>query len=309
MNVTCDIWEMAFPNDPRTITIDFEFCPCGGGEQELITSAQTGLATNTVYINNDNDPAHLAFWLDPNPLVIQPWTNIFVLNNAVIISPMNGYIEETNDQSMLRGWSINAARWCQIPSGAYSDAFTVLLHEEGHALGLSYGNPSFITESIDTNLTIESGLYAGMVVPLKYNDDGIVSHIGQSCDTGLTLMSGEGPSGIRQLPSVLDMAVLSQLNGFKDPNWKLDPVLHIAGPNVIVTKSGHKTTTAVIAVLTWIQPLGGQYEVEQCTDLSQQNWSVICTNPPSTNGYYSYAYTMTIGSGNAFFRLEQVSPP
>ena len=305
-NTACDVWELAI-RDTFTLTLHYCWTNSGGGEHTL--NAQGGTPNRetegTIYFNNDDDTNHDLVWLDTSPLLIRNWTNTFVQDGSIVTTQVVGFVEELNDLVYLVGGPINSARWCKVPSGVNGDAFSTALHEIGHALGLSYGNSTFTAESVNTNITITSGPYAGMVVPLKYNDDGVVSHIGQVCDTGLTLMSGGGPAGTRILPSVLDMAVLGQLSQFTNLNWNLTPIPKINGPYTQVIKDGgHKNTTNTVVTVSWIQPMGGQYLVEQCSDLRAGNWSTNSTTIAVTNGYYSVS--IPVASGNEFFRLKQV---
>ncbi|MBP6858827.1 MAG: hypothetical protein KBC33_03305 [Candidatus Pacebacteria bacterium] len=282
VNAACDVLETAILDD-HVITINYGWAPIGGGQHALVS--QDGIPSRetcgTVLFNNDNDPHHFSWYLDPSPLACTEATN---------------YVEECIN---LGSMPINSTRFYQYPSSSqHMDLFTAVLHEVGHALGMSYGNYTFIDECVDSDIDVASGPYAQTHIPLQTNfmTGAIISHIDYV--SSRTLMSGSWAPGERVMPSALDILAWGQLCGFTKLNFDMAPVLTIG--NSYVASDG-KTK----AKLSWIQPIppppGTKYVVQGCSDLTNNSWSKVNGTIANNNGKYSL--TVQLSGSQKFFRL------
>lgn len=277
-DLACKVWELAIL-DEHKLTLRFGWADVGAGQHVL--DEQGGIPNRetkgTVLFNNDNAVGHAAWFIDPNPLAIEGL----------------GYIESDADL----GTAINASRHYWWPFvGSEVDLFTAALHEIGHALGMSFGNVIFNAESLDRDIDITSGLFAGMVVPLQTNRLGVVSHLAYVADR--PLMTGSYAPGERVMPSVLDIVVLAELSKFQNLNLGLLPVLKV--------KVLSKPDFGQQLHFSWIQPLslpkGKHYNLQSCTDLQQGNWADLDVEINFIQGTY-FAIIPTFPESH-FFRLK-----
>ena len=104
------------------------------------------------------------------------------------------------------------------PPGVWLDLYTIMLHEIGHALGISNDNTSFISEAADGSIAVGPALpFAGSHIPLATNNAGVTSHI--DVGEGGPLMAGLGFND-RRLPSTVDVLANAQISGFTDLNFQ-----------------------------------------------------------------------------------------
>ena len=279
INSACRVWETVFPGSGK-LTIHFEW---------------GNVSTATHYLMSQGGSPHRE--LEAKVVINgSPWFKWFI--DADPLSPPSAYASSTVD---LGGGPINAGRYQYGVSAEMSmDLFTTVLHEIGHALGLSMDNDSFSLICQSGSVTICTSLpYAGTVVPLAQNNGGFTSHIGDVAEGNL--MSGLIGWCQRSLPSALDIVTLAQLSGYTEVNPDLAPVLSIGWPESVAGRP-----MPPILELSWIQPLppptGTQYRVQVCTNLAAGNWETAEGDAIVSNGVYRQLVAKT--SDAAFFRLK-----
>ena len=119
------------------------------------------------------------------------------------------------------------------PTGEWQDLYTILLHEIGHALGLSNANATYIADGADGSIEVRDPLpFAGTVIPLARNNYGVTSHL--DLPNGRPVMSGLGFRD-RQLPSAVDVLVNAQLSGFTNVNLEpTQPAHSVPEPSTLL---------------------------------------------------------------------------
>lgn len=277
-----DFWELAI-RDNHVVTIEYGWESVGGGIHYLIT--QGGMPNREIRgrisINNDNDLNHLNWYIDPTPYSCSEATN---------------YVTSTVN---LGFGPINAGRNYLYPATTqHIDLLTVVTHEQGHALGMSYVNFSFIDECADGDIDVTGGPYPWIVIPMQRTlfTDQVISHIDYIGDC---LMSGSFYPGSRMMPTSIDIIALAQLSGFTQLNLDLLPVLSMSTP-FIGTDGKWKVT------LSWLQPLptpqGQEWVVQSCADIAQGSWSKV--NKTITNDNGKYSMIVNVSGNQKFFRLK-----
>lgn len=202
-NAAADMWERAVLDDHQ-LTLHFGWAPMGGGTHFLLDQGGTPNreTAGLIFFNNDTNPGHHQYFLDPTPL----------FNEEYQI-----YSEITGD---LGGGPINIGRVFENAIGdarLAEDLLTVVLHEIGHAIGMSNANNSFIAESADGDIDIISGQFAGTTIPLAHNIFGVTSHIHQFL--GSPVMGSSIGVGNRLYLSEVDITANAQLSGFNNLNY------------------------------------------------------------------------------------------
>ncbi len=276
-NTAADIWETAI-RDPHVVTLNYGWGPSGGGEHTLNRQGGTPPREleGTIWANNDNDPGHNHYFLDPTPRQNEEY----------------GALVETN--ANFGTGLINAARYYTNPRGDaasfyHVDLLTVMLHEIGHSLGLSMAYSRFVSETTDFDIDVTAPRpFAGAVIKLSTNLFGVTGHI-ESPVYG-TLMSGCNPRE-RRLPSGIDILANAQLSQFTSINLPLAPALKIQrfGTNLVIS---------------W-REIVPSFALEKCTGPMGSGgvWSAVTSAVTSTNGVCSCA--MPVGPAVKFFRLKK----
>jgi hypothetical protein len=196
VNAAARIWESVY-SDSTTLTLYYGWADTGNaGTHSLSTQGGTPNREVSGTILLDNSGA-ASFYLDETPYLNEEYRKI---------------TEESQD---LGGGDINAARVFSNPIGdaaGHLDLLSVVLHEMGHALGMSAANTSFIENTGTGLLHISSDLpFVGTTIPLSYNNAGIVAHFDVDVVAYGSLMAGINADE-RRLPSELDILANAQLS-------------------------------------------------------------------------------------------------
>jgi hypothetical protein len=198
MDAAARIWESAY-SDPMVLTIYYGWGPSSGeaGTHTLQEIDSTGREISGLILFDNS--GKIPFYLDPTPAVNEE------------------YGRRTEEYQDLGNGLINVARVFTHASGAAAgriDLLSVALHEIGHALGMSSANSLFRGQSANGILTISQHYpFAGSMVPLAYNNSGIVPHFDAAEMAYGSVMSGINADE-RRLPSELDVLANAQVSGF-----------------------------------------------------------------------------------------------
>lgn len=209
-HAAADQWERAILDD-HTVIVNFGWAPIGGGTHTLIH--QGGIPNRetegTILFNNDTNPHHFQWWLDPTPDHHEEF---------------QAYQESFQN---LGGGRINVGRVFSEPvgefaSGNYHDLLSIALHEIGHALGKSLANKSWGQETTEGMIEVTAPQpYPGTVIPLARNHAGVTTHFHPTKIHGRPIMSS-AQSRTRQALSELDIVANAQLSRFS--NITLNPL-------------------------------------------------------------------------------------
>ncbi len=191
VNAAARIWESAY-SDTLNINLYYGWAQVGHAgihitlEQDSLGREITGL------VLFDNSGA-TAFYLDETP------------------DSNEEYPRKTEEFQDLGAGSVNVARIFRNPRGdaaGHIDLLSAVLHEIGHAMGLSSANPFFQALSSAGFIDV-----SGTIVPLASNDSGTAPHLDATKILYGSLMSGLNGDE-RRLPSDLDIGVNAQVSGF-----------------------------------------------------------------------------------------------
>lgn len=224
MRAASDVWELAYNGSGFNHTLDLYY---GWGAQSSTTLASHSLFSQGGTPNRetlglitfDNDGSS-AFFLDGT---------LDVTNLSTLITSSSEYTSGiVTSTSNLGGGAVNVQRTFSGATGAASgrfDAFSIALHEIGHALGIASGNLSYQAESWpDNDIDITGSMpFVGTVIPTTNtatpttNTSTSNAHINIST----TLFYPSFSAGTRKLPSAVDILANAQLSQFSSPNYDL----------------------------------------------------------------------------------------
>lgn len=197
-NAAADAWEKAIP-DEHMLTLQYGWGPVGGGTHDLISQGGTPNRETAGKITLTNKNTRL--YLDPTP------------NSNEEFPLYNEYFEDfgagpINTGRVYSGLDVNEVQ-------PVYDAYSILLHEIGHALGLSNNNYAFNIEKADGFIDINEPLpNAGSKLPLALIYAGYTGHFDYvNCCKGAVMSGGPGEYS-RIAPSDLDIIAIAQVSGF-----------------------------------------------------------------------------------------------
>jgi hypothetical protein len=194
-------WQSAYA-DPFTLNIEYGWFPRDGsttGTHSLVSEGGTPHRELSGSLAFDSDESTIWF-IDPTP------------------ASASEYSTFTNDTADLGGGTMNVGREYTGASGdaVRHDLLSTVLHEMGHALGLSGANDALVAERVDDDVDVTAPLpFAGSAIPLDLG----TAHL----DLDHALMRTNRPSGVRRLASEADILANAQISQFTQVN--LNPVL------------------------------------------------------------------------------------
>lgn len=189
-------WESAFA-DPFTLTLQVGWFPRASGTtgtHRLMTEGGTPHRETSGAIALDSDGSTIWF-ADPTPYDSLEFST---------------YTEYTSN---LGGGLMNVGREFTGATGlaVRHDLFTTVLHEIGHALGLSASNNAYVAEEGDGDIDLTAPLpYAGASLPVNPDN----AHL----NLPRTLLRSSRPSGVRRYASEADILALAEVSQFTQVN-------------------------------------------------------------------------------------------
>ncbi|MGD9720302.1 MAG: PEP-CTERM sorting domain-containing protein [Pirellulales bacterium] len=190
-------WQNAYA-DPFTLTLEYGWFPRSGsttGTHSLLTEGGSPHRELSASLAFDSDQSTIWF-VDPTPA-----------DNSEFALYQEYY-------SNLGGGIMNVGREYTNGTGDASrhDLFSTVLHEMGHALGLSASNNAYVAEtSVDTDIDLTSPrAYAGAAIPVNAGD----AHLNLTHP----LMRSSRPSAVRRLASEADILANAQISQFQQIN-------------------------------------------------------------------------------------------
>lgn len=209
VNAASRIWESAY-SDSTVLTLYYGWAPIGTAGNHTLQEIDAEGRETAGMILFDNSGSE-SFYLDPTP------------------ASNEEYLSKREESQDFGSGPVNACRLYFNPIGeaaGHIDLLSVVLHEVGHALGMSGSNPSFVNQSSHGLLYLtENYPFAGAAIPLAYNIYGIVPHFDPLETVYGPLMAGINGDE-RRMPSELDVLADAQVSKFTLASLDPEKIYH-----------------------------------------------------------------------------------